>query len=75
MGIILFLESQRLMLLLFAEYPMSSGFLEKWSDVEDIWDYLLHSELGIEEASHPVIVTEVANTPKRQREKMAEVGF
>ena len=54
---------------------MSSGFLEKWSDVEDIWDYLLYSELGVEEASHPVIVTEVANTPKRQREKMAEVGF
>lgn len=57
------------------EYPMSSGFLEKWSDVEDIWDYLLYSELGIEEASHPVIVTEVANTPKRQREKMAEILF
>ncbi|KAK2551762.1 Actin-100 [Acropora cervicornis] len=41
------------------EYPMSSGFLEKWSDVEDIWDYLLYSELGIEEASHPVIELDI----------------
>lgn len=54
---------------------MSAGFLEKWSDVEEIWDYLLYSELGIEEASHPLIITEVANTPKKHREKMAEVGL
>lgn len=52
---------------------MSSGFLENWSDVEDIWENLLYNELGIEEGDHPILVTEVANTPKRNREKMAEV--
>ena len=52
---------------------MSSGFLENWSDVEDIWEYMLYSELGIEEGNHPVLVTEVANTSRRDREKMAEV--
>jgi len=57
------------------EYPMSSGFLENWSDVEDIWEYMLYEELGIEEGNHPVLVTEVANTPKKNREKMAEVKF
>lgn len=54
---------------------MSSGFLENWSDVEDIWENLLYNELGIEEGDHPILVTEVANTPKRNREKMAEVRF
>lgn len=57
------------------EYPMSGGFLENWSDVEDIWEYMLYEELGIEEGNHPVLVTEVANTPKRKREKMAEILF
>lgn len=57
------------------DYPMSSGFLENWSDVEDIWEYMLYEELGIEEGNHPVLVTEVANTPKKNREKMAEVRF
>jgi len=57
------------------EYPMSSGFFENWSDVEDIWEYMLYEELGIEEGNHPVLVTEVANTPKKNREKMAEVRF
>ena len=54
---------------------MSSGFFENWSDVEDIWEYMLYEELGIEEGNHPVLVTEVANTPKKNREKMAEVRF
>ena len=52
---------------------MSGGFLENWADVEDIWEYMLYSELGIEEGNHPVLVTEVANTSRRDREKMAEV--
>lgn len=52
---------------------MSGGFLENWTDVEDIWEYMLYSELGIEEGNHPVLVTEVANTSRRDREKMAEV--
>ena len=53
---------------------MSSGFLEKWSDVEDIWEHLLYSELGIEEGDNPIIITEIANSPKKHREKLAEVG-
>ena len=52
---------------------MNSGFLDNWSDVEDIWEYMLYNELGIEEGNHPVLVTEVANAPKKNREKMAEV--
>lgn len=52
---------------------MRGGFLENWADVEDIWEYMLYSELGIEEGNHPVLVTEVANTSRRDREKMAEV--
>ena len=59
--------------MIFIEYPMSGGFLENWADVEDIWEYMLYSELGIEEGNHPVLVTEVANTSRRDREKMAEV--
>lgn len=57
------------------EYPMSSGFLEKWSDVEDIWEHLLYSELGIEEGDNPIIITEIANSPKKHREKLAEILF
>ena len=58
---------------MFIEYPMSGVFLDNWADVEDIWEYMLYSELGIEEGNHPVLVTEVANTSRRDREKMAEV--
>ena len=59
----------------FKEYPMKAGLIENWSDIEDIWEYMLYSELGIEEGSNPILVTEVANTPRKNREKMAEVRF
>ncbi|XP_022794420.1 actin-100-like [Stylophora pistillata] len=57
------------------EYPMKAGLIENWSDIEDIWEYMLYSELGIEEGSNPILITEVANTPKKNREKMAEILF
>ena len=52
---------------------MKAGLIESWSDVEDIWEYMLYNELGIEEGNHPILITEVANTPKKNREKVAEV--
>ena len=58
---------------LLLEYPMKAGLIENWSDVEDIWDYMLCNELGIEEGNHPILITEVANMPKKNREKIAEV--
>ena len=62
-----------MLLLLLLEYPMKAGLIESWSDVEDIWEYMLYNELGIEEGNHPILITEVANTPKKNREKIAEV--
>ena len=52
---------------------MKAGLIENWSDVEDIWEYMLYDELGMEEGNHPILITEVANTPKKNREKIAEV--
>ncbi len=58
---------------LLSEYPMKAGLIENWSDVEDVWEYMLYDELGIEEGNHPILITEIANTPKKNREKIAEV--
>ncbi|XP_078344788.1 uncharacterized protein LOC144630315 isoform X2 [Oculina patagonica] len=57
------------------EYPMKAGLIENWSDVEDVWEYMLYDELGIEEGNHPILITEIANTPKKNREKIAEILF
>ena len=54
---------------------MKAGLIENWSDIEDIWEYMLYNELGTEEGNNPILITEVANTPKKNREKMAEVRF
>lgn len=52
---------------------MKAGLIDNWSDVEDIWEYMLYNELGIEEGNHPILITEVANVPRKNREKIAEV--
>ena len=54
---------------------MSAGLVENWSDVEEIWEYMLIEEMGIEEGNHPIVITEVANNSRRNREKIAEVRF
>jgi len=54
---------------------MKAGLIDNWSDVEDIWEYMLYNELGIEEGNHPILITEVANVPRKNREKIAEVRW
>ena len=53
---------------------MSAGLIDNWMDVEDLWEYLLYENLGIEEGSHPILVTEVAENHKKNREKIGEVS-
>ena len=52
---------------------MSAGLIDNWTDIEDLWEYLLYDNLGIEEGSHPVLVTEVADNHPKNRAKIGEV--
>ena len=56
------------------DYPMKPGMIDSWTDVEDLWEYMLYSALGVSEGDHPVVLTEIAHNPVKNREKVAEVG-
>lgn len=55
-------------------YPMSHGIVEDWNDMELIWRHV-YSEMKVIAEEHPVLLTEAALNPRKNREKAAEIFF
>ncbi|CDJ38972.1 actin, putative [Eimeria tenella] len=60
--------------LLRLRYPMRHGIVEDWLDMETLWGFVF-SNLNVNSEEHPVLLTESALNPRRQREKAAEIFF
>merc|ERR1719421_1443312 len=56
------------------KYPMAHGIVEDWNDMELIWRHI-YSEMKIIAEEHPVLLTEAALNPRKNREKAAEIFF
>lgn len=57
-------------------YPIESGLITDWSDMEMIWRSIYtKDQLNARPDEHPVLLTEAPNCPRRQREKAAEIFF
>jgi len=56
------------------KYPMSHGIVEDWNDMELIWRHI-YSEMKLNTEEHPVLLTEAALNPRKNREKAAEIFF
>jgi actin-related protein len=62
-------------LYLLKEYPLKSDVVEKWSDVEGLWNYVLSSLMSIQDnPDFPVLISQPALSPKKHTEKIAEVS-
>jgi len=57
-------------------YPMEHGIVTNWDDMETIWRYGLHHELGLSTVTdRPILITEAPMNPIANREKMAQILF
>lgn len=54
---------------------MDKGQIENWQDMEKLWSFVVSNELKATPEEHPLLITEGALIPKRQRERTAEVFF
>ena len=64
--------------LLEVSYPIEEGRVKNWEDFAALWEYTLHSRMGIGKDGlneKKMLVTEAALNPKKNREKMAELIF
>lgn len=57
-------------------YPIESGVVQNWADMERIWSYVYSRDnLNVISENHAVLLTEAALNPLRNREKAAEIFF
>lgn len=61
--------------LLNLKYPIQHGVVTNWDDLETIWHYAFYNELKINPEEHPILISEVVNNPKSNREKMIQIMF
>jgi actin-related protein len=59
---------------LILKYPVESGIVCNWDDMEVIWQHAFQ-RLNVSPSDHAVLVTEPPLNPKVNREKMTEILF
>lgn len=57
------------------KYPIQRGIVTNWEDLEKIWHHAFYHELRISPKEHPILVTDMALSPKAQRERMVQMVF
>lgn len=55
--------------------PLRHGIIVDWDTVQDIWEYLFHTEMKIRPEEHAVLVSDPPLSPTTNREKYAEMLF
>jgi len=58
------------------KYPIVTGIVESWEDMEKVWHHCFYNELRINpDEAHGVMLTEAPRNPKANREKMIQIMF
>jgi actin len=55
--------------------PVERGVVTNWDDMEAIFHHAFYSELRVDPAEHPVLLAGVSESPKANRERMAQLMF
>jgi actin-related protein len=68
-------EAQKMRGVLNLSYPIESGIVTNWDDMEKVWAYCFSNELRVDPSEHKVFLTEAPMNPKVNREKMTSLMF
>lgn len=68
-------EAQTKRGILSLHYPIEHGMIVNWDDMEKIWHHAFFEELRTDPTTLPVLLSEAALNPRRNREKVFEIMF
>ena len=68
-------EAAKLKAVLNVSYPIESGIVRDWDQMEKIWSYTFDNELRVDASEHKVLLTEAPCNPRANREKMTNIMF
>jgi actin len=68
-------EAQKMRGVLNLAYPIKSGIVQDWENMEKVWEYCFSNELRVDPSEHKVLLTEAPMNPKANREKMTSLMF
>jgi actin-related protein len=68
-------EAQKMRGVLNLSYPIESGIVTSWDQMEKVWEYCFTNELRVDSSEHKVMLTEAPMNPKANREKMTSLMF
>ncbi|XP_043931422.1 actin, clone 302-like [Protopterus annectens] len=68
-------EAQHMRSVLSLKFPVQFGIIMDWTEIEKIWHYTFYDQLRVEPEDHPVLLTEPAMNPARNREHMVQIMF
>jgi len=68
-------EAQQKRAALNLSYPIESGIIKDWEDMQHIWDHTIYNELRVEPPDYGALLTEAPLNPKVNREKMIQTFF
>mgnify|MGYP000093099057 FL=1 len=68
-------EAQKMRGVLNLAYPIESGIVTNWDDMEKVWEYCFSNELRVDPSEHKCLLTEAPKNPKANREKMTQLMF
>lgn len=68
-------EAQKMRGVLKLSYPIESGIVTDWGQMEKVWEYCFSNELRVDPSEHKVLLTEAPSNPKANREKMTSLMF
>ncbi|XP_070809945.1 actin-like isoform X5 [Pituophis catenifer annectens] len=56
-------------------YPIQSGFIYNWDDMEKIWHHVFYKELQVTPEERPVLLSENSRVFKSEAEKITQIMF
>lgn len=68
-------EAQSKRGILILTYPIESGIVSNWDDMEKIWNHTFYTELRIDPEDCNVLLTEAPYNPRSNRERMVSMMF